>query len=71
MTNDHPYNCIQKVCNHLKDAKKVDCIVAGCTDIRNVYDGFLWGGQNVARYVDSLEVLAKKIIKDTNEKNDF
>lgn len=63
MTNDHPYNCIQKVCNHLKVAKNVDSIVAGCTDIRNVYDKSLWGGQDLIKYIDSLEVLAESIVE--------
>jgi aspartate racemase len=34
---EHPYNCFDMVCNHLIVDKGVDCIVAGCTDIRNVY----------------------------------
>ena len=56
--NDHPYNCFSKVCNHLIEDKKVDCIVAGCTDIRNVFSLH----DNRVRYVDSLEVLANSII---------
>lgn len=33
---EHPYNCFKKVCEHLIK-KQVDCIVAGCTDICNVF----------------------------------
>ena len=58
--NDHPYNCFLKVCNHLIEEKKVDCIVAGCTDIRNVFSLH----DHRARYVDSLEVLANAIIEN-------
>ncbi len=59
-TSEHPWNCFEHVCEHLKATKGVDCIVAGCTDIRNVYfpDSGKWGN-----YVDSLEVLADSIIK--------
>lgn len=33
----HHYNCFERVCNHLYDDKGVECIVAGCTDICNVF----------------------------------
>ena len=56
---DHPYNCFAKVCNHLIHDKHVDCVVAGCTDIRNVFTYEL----GEASYVDSLEVLANEIIR--------
>ncbi len=56
---EHPYNCFDMVCNHLIVDKGVDCIVAGCTDIRNVYRPQI---ENIG-YVDSLEVLANEIIK--------
>lgn len=53
----HPHNCFGKVCQHLYEDKKVDCIVGGCTDISNVftpsYTDFL--------YIDSLDVLADYI----------
>ncbi len=52
----HPYNCFAKVCNHLRNDLGVDCIVAGCTDICNVYDG------DQFPYVDSLSVLADYIV---------
>lgn len=62
-TEDHPVNCFNKVCKHLILDKDVDCIVAGCTDIRNV---FRFSSETVM-YIDSLEVLANAIIRD--EKN--
>lgn len=62
-TENHPYNCFTRVCTHLINDKKVDCIVAGCTDIRNVY----WLQSGEVSYVDSLEVLANSIIKSCNE----
>lgn len=65
---EHPYNCIDKVCNHLIEEKKVDGIVAGCTDLRNVYQ-FKLGGTGIT-YIDSLEVLADAICRDyEQEKN--
>ncbi len=60
---NHPCNCFSKVLLHLIKEEHVDCVVAGCTDIRNVFfpemDGVL--------YVDSLEVLARNIIDDAHE----
>ena len=64
-TKDHPYNFFTWACNHLMDDRHVDCIVAGCTDIRNVFYPELEG----VFYVDSLEVLADSIIKEAN--NEF
>lgn len=64
-TNEHPYNCIQTVCHHLIETKKAECIVAGCTDIRNVYFPEMEG----IFYVDSLEVLADTIIELTDKVN--
>lgn len=56
----HPYNCFAHVCKHLRYDKGVDCIVAGCTDICNVYapTDKLEG----VKYIDSLKVLADYII---------
>ncbi len=62
-TEDHPFNCIMKVCNHLIDDKMVDCIVAGCTDIRNIFNCPKELREKVL-YVDSLEVLANAIVRD-------
>ncbi len=56
----HPYNCFLKVCRHLVSEKHVDGIVAGCTDINNVFR--LTSAEIV--YIDSLEVLANTIIRD-------
>lgn len=64
IVKEHPYNCFKTVCNHLVEEKKVDCIVAGCTDIHNVY----YPKDVLGHYVDSLEVLADKIV-DLHLKN--
>jgi aspartate/glutamate racemase len=64
--DNHPYNCILKVCNHLMETKGVDCIVVGCTDIRNIFEPPLYVLEKV-KIVDSLEVLAESIIKDGKE----
>lgn len=61
-TEDHPYNCFNKVCKHLNEDKHVDCIVAGCTDICNVYAM----NERSVKYVDSLNVLADYIISHTD-----
>lgn len=58
---EHPARLFSNVCHHLEVSLGVDCIVAGCTDIRNV---FHYGG-NVS-YVDSLEVLAAAIISESS-----
>lgn len=55
-TDEHPFNCFTKVCNHLTDEKGVDAIVAGCTDICNVFE---YCGN--LKYIDSLKVLADYI----------
>ena len=55
----HPYNCFYSVCRHLIDEKHVDCIVAGCTDISNV---FTFAETDDCQYVDSLIVLADYIV---------
>ncbi len=59
---NHPYNCFDKVCQHLIIDKDVDCIVAGCTDIRNVFFPY---NLNV-NYVDSLDVLCDYIVQNIN-----
>lgn len=61
---ESPSYLFSEVIKHLKE-KDVDCIVAGCTDIRNVFypeDDLL--GQT--KYIDCLEVLADKIIEESN-----
>lgn len=65
--NEHPYSLFTKVVSHL-EGKGVDCIVAGCTDIRNVFkpDHVLMGNVD---YIDCLEILADTIIKESYEKN--
>lgn len=55
----HPFNCFQNVCNHLKNEKRVDCIIAGCTDICNVFTP-----SEQYPYVDSLVVLADYIVEN-------
>lgn len=60
---EHPYYLFSKVISHLKE-KGVDCILAGCTDIRNVFsptDNQLGG----VDYIDCLEVLADAIIAES------
>lgn len=66
-TEDHPYNCFSKVCEHLSKVKNVDCIVAGCTDICNVFQP-----SDYARfkYIDSLQVLADYICSNYKPCND-
>lgn len=60
----HPYNCFSKVCEHLRNGKNVDCIVAGCTDICNVYTP----NPQEGLYVDSLRVLADYIVEHSEKK---
>lgn len=55
---EQPAFLFGEVVDHLKN-KGCDCVVAGCTDIRNVF--YL----NEDRYIDSLEVLADSIIRDS------
>ena len=62
---NYPFNCFSKVLLHLIKEERVDCVVAGCTDIRNVF--FPETGNTL--YVDSLEVLADSIIKETDNEN--
>lgn len=61
-----PSYCFDMVVNYLIFRGGVDCVVAGCTDINNVY---FWKNTNCAKvsYVDSLEVLAEYI----TDKNKF
>ena len=61
ITPNHPYNCIQRVCDHLINDYSVDAIVAGCTDIRNIYTGS--SKETRYAYIDSLEVLVNAIIE--------
>lgn len=61
----HPFNCIAKVCDHLRLQKGVDCIVAGCTDICNVYSPHFTS--EACKYVDSLCVLADYIVDNCNK----
>ena len=60
---EHPFFLFNKVVEHLKD-KKVDCIVAGCTDIRNVFTPDTSKLGNVL-YIDCLDVMAKTIIRES------
>lgn len=56
---ENPKACFSKVVDYLK-AAEVECIIAGCTDINNVYQGSHVKDSDV-QYVDSLEVLADYI----------
>lgn len=54
---EHPFSLFSEVSRHLI-SNGVDCILAGCTDILNVYDPNF---KDVA-YIDSLKVLSKAIV---------
>jgi len=58
---DNPAYCFSEVTKHLV-AQGVDCIIAGCTDINNVF-GKPTELLNGTAYVDSLEVLVDCIIR--------
>lgn len=60
--DEQPMNCFDKVIEELK-GEGCDGIIAGCTDINNVYH---YIRQDIA-YIDSLQVLASYIV----EKNEF
>lgn len=50
-------NLVQTLIDRYKDLDHV-CVVGGCTDINNVYDG-----KEIPDYIDSLQVLANRIIE--------
>ena len=56
---EYPEKLFSKVCDSLL-GKGVDCIVGGCTDINAVFCPSNWKG---TLYVDSLTVLANRIVK--------
>lgn len=64
---ENPYYLFSKVVEHLKD-KGCDCVVAGCTDIRNVY--YNQSASDLI-YIDSLEVLANTIVKKFKEDESY
>jgi len=55
----NPAHCFSLVVDELK-LMGVDCIIAGCTDINNVYT---YKGNDIT-YLDSLQVLAHYIVKN-------
>lgn len=57
---EHPYNCFNRVVDYFI-SQEVDCIVAGCTDICNVYTPNDLQLKNNIQYIDSLKVLAEYI----------
>ncbi len=64
----NPSSLFCEVINHLTVDKGCDGIVAGCTDINPVFKQDSLGGANSrVCYVDSLEVLAEKILEETHE----
>ena len=63
--NNHPYNCFTRVCDYFINEERVDCIVAGCTDICNVYTP-KWENEK-CQYVDSLRVLADYIVENSEK----
>lgn len=59
--NEYPEKLFSQVCNwFIKEG--VDCIVGGCTDINAVFRPSTWKG---IPYIDSLQVLADAILRDT------
>lgn len=54
-----PFFCFSEVCDWF-EAQGCDTIVAGCTDIRNV---FYRESKSKLNYIDSLEVLADAVIE--------
>lgn len=56
---ENPVFCFSKVIESL-ESKGVECIIAGCTDINNVFQGSD-KKENGLLYIDSLEVLAEYI----------
>lgn len=56
---ENPHTLFSNVIEHLKN-QGVDCVVAGCSDIRNVYKY----DNNDIIYIDSLEVLADYIYQN-------
>lgn len=56
---ENPYYCFSMVCDWF-EAQGCDTIVAGCTDIRNV---FYRESKSKLNYIDSLEVLADAVIE--------
>lgn len=55
---NHPFNLMVDVCEHLQQSMGVDCIIAGCTDLNNIFQPEKL--QNCV-YIDSLVVLASYI----------
>lgn len=59
-SDEYPEKLYTKVCNWFVE-QGVDCIVGGCTDISAVFSPREW---KEAKYVDSLQVLAEKILEN-------
>ena len=57
--DEYPEKLFSKVCDSLLE-QGVGCIVGGCTDINAVFCPLEWKG---LQYVDSLQVLADKILE--------
>lgn len=66
IVEEHPYNCFLNVCHHLIFDQNVDGIVAGCTDISNVFYPKL-GEEISVNYIDSLTVLATSIVSESQK----
>jgi len=64
----HPYNCFQNVIDYFVKEEQVDCIIAGCTDICNVYQPV---ENKTYQYVDSLQVLANYIVNHDKIDNNY
>lgn len=63
--DEYPQKLYTKVCDWFLE-QGVDCIVSGCTDINAVFHPTSWKG---ITYVDSLQLLADKIIYETGVKD--
>lgn len=59
-SEEYPEKLYTKVCNWFIE-QRVDCIVGGCTDISAVFSPNEWKD---AKYVDSLKVLANRILEN-------
>ena len=57
---EYPTKLFTRVCDWFIE-RGADCIVGGCTDISAVFSPKEWKG---AKYLDSLQVLADKILED-------
>lgn len=60
---EYPEKLFTQVCDWFLE-QDVDCIVGGCTDISAVFSPKRWKGR---QYIDSLQVLADRIVEEYKE----